>query len=162
MKKIIFGLFLLCIFALNANATCSIAINYPDNNFYTEDITPDFNYTCTGTKANYICNISIDSVYDSELETPNATTKVLTPSALTIREHNWIIACANATESCVTSSRVIDIGDMKYEGMNDMRKFIADLSAIIIKLIPLIIVLMILAVVWKFKDFFNGILSRFK
>ncbi len=49
-----------------------------------------------------------------------------------------------------------------YPGMDNLSRFIEDMAEIIPKLIPLVISIIIIAVVYKFRDFFNSVLSKMR
>ena len=124
-------------------ATCDITLNAPADNFYTQDTTPDFNFTTVGSNATYDCTLYLGGVKNGDGSASNNTATVIT--ANTTQAYNegedWYIYCQQSTNdfNCTSEIRNIVIGKTRYEAMNSLINFIGD----IINLIPDVITITI-------------------
>jgi len=148
--KLLVGLMILGLVSF-VSADCSISLNSPEDNFYTTDQTPDFNYTSSGSNSSYICDLYINSVaYNKSTVSNNTAILVTANSSLTTGEEKiWYIYCqeTNNVYNCTSATRGITIGRTNYQGMNSLISFIGDIIGLIPDIISLAIYGAILTVV---------------
>jgi len=75
-------------------STFSITLNSPPNQTTTDDSTPDFNFTVSGTESSYSCELFInDSGYGTATANNNTATVITANQSLSNGVYNWYINC---------------------------------------------------------------------
>ena len=74
--------------------TFSITLNSPPNQTTTDDSTPDFNFTVSGTESSYSCELLInDTGYGTSTANNNTPTIITANQSLSDGTYNWYIKC---------------------------------------------------------------------
>ena len=88
-----------------------ITLNSPPNSTSTCDTTPNFNFTVTGTEANYSCELLInDTGYGTAIANNNTPTIITANSSLSGGNYNWYINCSTNGVENTSETREILIG----------------------------------------------------
>ena len=74
--------------------TFSITLNSPPNQTTTDDSTPDFNFTVSGTESSYSCELFInDTGYGTATANNNTATIITANSSLSDGTYDWYVNC---------------------------------------------------------------------
>jgi len=89
----------------------SITLNSPPNQTTTNDPTPDFNFTVSGSSATYNCTLFINNTnYGTNSSTLNNTPTIITAnSSLSDGTYNWYINCSSGENTTQSEVREITI-----------------------------------------------------
>ncbi|MEA3343572.1 MAG: S8 family serine peptidase [archaeon] len=88
----------------------SIHLNSPDTQTATNDNTPDFNFTISGTGNSYNCNLYINGTSKGSNETvSNSTATILTSTTLTDGNYAWYINCTLAGIANSSETRTLTV-----------------------------------------------------
>ncbi|RLI91232.1 MAG: hypothetical protein DRO95_04750, partial [Candidatus Altiarchaeales archaeon] len=88
----------------------SITLNSPPNQTTTNDPTPDFNFTVSGTESSYSCELFINNTgYGNATANNNIATIITANSTLSDGTYNWKINCTAYDTSNVSETRTLII-----------------------------------------------------
>jgi len=99
MKKEIIFLMILLAIPLALAIVNQPSLTSPANQTFTNDNTPDFNFTVTGNETSYSCELFLnDTGYGTNTSTLNDTATIITAnSSIPDSFYNWYINCTNST-----------------------------------------------------------------
>ena len=90
--------------------TFSITLNSPPNQTTTDDSTPDFNFTVSGTESSYSCELFInDTGYGTATANNNTATIITANQSLSDGTYEWYINCSANSVTNQSETREITI-----------------------------------------------------
>ena len=97
----------------------SISINSPADNTITNDNTPDFSFTASGSESTYSCTLYLnDSGYGTNSSTLDSTATIITASTIPDGIYNWYVNCTSDPTTNQSETRTIRI-DVEAPAIND-------------------------------------------
>jgi len=151
LKNLIAGFLLLSLIASSVNASCAITLNAPEDNYYTVDTTPDFNYTIIGNFSEFPVYLYFDSIsYGVNLTSTNNTAIIITANATMPygEAKEWyLFSYNNSNFNCTSEVRDLTIGKTRFQGINSLLNLISDTVGLFPTIISLIIFAGVLVIV---------------
>ena len=132
IKKSLGCLVVLFLLSFTVNAACSIVLNSPVNDYYTLDLSEDFNITVTGTNETYTGTLFLNGISASDETCLNATSVVFTNNfTASIGTFDWYVYAIDADGvNCTSAVRSIRFGAYKSPAIDTIGNLAHDFGVL--------------------------------